>query len=488
MEEEEYELAYCRMITDNRLTPPRLEAAEARLRQEISRWLYNHWTSRGADAAGLAEPAIDGRLDLLGSYVMGLEEEEGPDDARASTVSCAPTHTASNVPRVHCHDLTYDDFVQTYMFPNQPVVILGLTETWPAQKLWAKHNHANDETLVPNLDYLQQVFGDDIVLVYEQPARGLTLRPTCREMPLTEYAEWWKLHLQQRATDALDGDHVDTPLLYLKDWKFVATHPGYHAYDWPVYFRNDWLNGCLGHAYKFCYLGPAGTSTVLHADVLQSFSWSTNVCGRKEWYLVPPEDTYLLYNIFGNQLATHLHQTDDDSLMFPGLRLARQRALRIVQEAGETLFVPSQWYHSVENLVDTLSINHNWLNEANLQGSLQKLQAEVQGLAAASLEGFTPSSTPTSSSSPTAGEDAQISDDIVLCYQVVSYWLQQRDQSDGDHPWTRRECRAVLPVLQWLAQVLVDARVPGLAAVTSVKALQEWMNVVEEAMKKARID
>jgi hypothetical protein len=480
------------MNAANHRLSPRLEAAEARLRQDISRWLYHHWTRQGSDEAGLAEPAMDGRLDLLGSYVMGLEDDDADcEDAvqsAASSEPASPTDTVIHVPHVHCHDLTYDEFVQTYMFPNQPVVIQGLTETWPARKLWVKHD-TNDGTLVPNLDYLQKVFSDDVVLVYEQPARGLTQRPTSREIPLAEYADWWKLHLQERTAGTLEGNPVDTPLLYLKDWKFVATHPEYHAYDWPVYFRNDWLNGCLGHAYKFCYLGPAGTSTVLHADVLQSFSWSTNVCGRKEWYLVPPEDTYLLYNIFGTQLATHLHQTDnDDSLLFPGLCLARQRALRIVQEAGETLFVPSQWYHSVENLADTLSINHNWLNEANLQGSLRKLQAEVLGLEAASLERTTSLSSAASSSSSTMDDNAQISDDIVLCYQVVSYWLQQRNVLDGSHPWTRRECSALLPVLQWLAQVLVDSRVPGLAAVTSVEAIQELINTVEKATGSARID
>ena len=33
---------------------------------------------------------------------------------------------------------------------------------------------------------------------------------------------------------------------------------------------------------------------------------------------------------------------------------------KVVQEAGETIFVPSGWYHQVTNLVDTVSINHNW--------------------------------------------------------------------------------------------------------------------------------
>lgn len=36
------------------------------------------------------------------------------------------------------------------------------------------------------------------------------------------------------------------------------------------------------------------------------------------------------------------------------------------QEAGEILFVPSGWHHSVMNLAETLSINHNWINAFNV--------------------------------------------------------------------------------------------------------------------------
>jgi hypothetical protein len=98
-----------------------------------------------------------------------------------------------------------------------------------------------------------------------------------------------------------------------------------------------------------------------------SFSWSTNVCGRKKWYLIPPKYTYLLYDCFGKKLASHLHvDLQGMQAFFPGLSLARQVAFEIIQEAGETIFVPSKWYHTVENLEPTLSINHNWLNSCNI--------------------------------------------------------------------------------------------------------------------------
>lgn len=40
--------------------------------------------------------------------------------------------------------------------------------------------------------------------------------------------------------------------------------------------------------------------------------------------------------------------------------------IEIIQNAGETVFVPSGWYHQVWNLADTISVNHNWFNACNV--------------------------------------------------------------------------------------------------------------------------
>jgi hypothetical protein len=49
------------------------------------------------------------------------------------------------------------------------------------------------------------------------------------------------------------------------------------------------------------------------------------------------------------------------------------------------LFVPSGWHHSVCNEVDTLSINHNWINGHNLHHSWALLKHEHK-LATQNLE------------------------------------------------------------------------------------------------------
>ena len=67
-------------------------------------------------------------------------------------------------------------------------------------------------------------------------------------MTVAQYAEWWAAHHNQQPAEDTD---TETSLLYLKDWKFVETNPKNQIYEWPIYFRDDWLNGATGNAYKF---------------------------------------------------------------------------------------------------------------------------------------------------------------------------------------------------------------------------------------------
>ena len=107
--------------------------------------------------------------------------------------------------------------------------------------------------------------------------------------------------------------------------------------------------------YRFCYLGPAGSSTPVHADVLRSYSWSVNVCGAKvrppqghvshaawspvpntgacvqRWRLLPPQHTHLLYDCFTRELAASFDLPEDQSARFPNLAQAAGLTWDIVQ-------------------------------------------------------------------------------------------------------------------------------------------------------------
>ncbi|GLI69130.1 hypothetical protein VaNZ11_013685 [Volvox africanus] len=139
--------------------------------------------------------------------------------------------------------------------------------------------------------------------------------------------------------------------------------------------------------YRFCYLGPAGTWTPLHSDVLRSYSWSINVCGRKRWLMLPPRYTHLLYDKHMLRMAPHLEldrvRSGCDPRDFPSLEEARRQAFEFIQAKGDAVFVPSGWHHCVENLYDTLSFNHNWLNGHNCHWTWALLRQQYIDAAAA---------------------------------------------------------------------------------------------------------
>lgn len=187
-------------------------------------------------------------------------------------------------------------------------------------------------------------------------------------MTVSEYVSWWRGVLQRgRYSDS--GARLD--LKYLKDWHFAAQHPEYGAYETPPHVADDWLNdhwAALNDAdgdgdHRFVYLGPAGTRTSLHADVLFSYSWSINVCGVKRWRLVPDAHRKLVADAYTAPRASKLAHIPD----------ALEAAITVEQRPGELLFVPAAWYHEVENMTDCLSINHNWIHRHGARWPLVRL-------------------------------------------------------------------------------------------------------------------
>eukprot|EP00887_Chlorella_sp_A99_P008086 scaffold12.g8086.t1 len=284
---------------------------------------------------------------------------------------------------------------------------------------------------------------------------------------------------QAATTGACRQEEEDGRLLYAKDWHCASEFPAYQAYTCPVYFgggqlSDDWLNAFLDHKreqatqkqavqeqaareqaareqaaraegpapqqgpadeppgplppaappsvttadYRFVYLGPGGTGTPLHADVLRTFSWSANIAGAKLWRLAPPAATPLLraarraggalaHDFFADVEGLEGKHGEHGALpdaataaaVFPGLPAARRVVVEAVQGPGSAIFVPSGWHHTVLNLsgaggaspplasgagdgcaavgpracsrepfgaAGVLSINHNWFNGHNV--------------------------------------------------------------------------------------------------------------------------
>ncbi|CAG8509088.1 4031_t:CDS:1 [Paraglomus occultum] len=105
---------------------------------------------------------------------------------------------------------------------------------------------------------------------------------------------------------------------------------------------------------------------------MRSNSWSSNICGIKKWTLFPPHQEEFFKDSLNNKVYD-IRSVDNNK--FPNFSKAKR--FIVYQHAGETLFVPSGWYHQTENIGDTISINHNWANSTNLDLTYSGLREDL---------------------------------------------------------------------------------------------------------------
>lgn len=170
---------------------------------------------------------------------------------------------------------------------------------------------------------------------------------------------------------------------YARDMHFARAFSHDSFYACPELFQDDWLNFKLERQeqddYKFVYMGTDGTGTKLHKDVVASHSWSTNITGHKKWTLIPPSASHLLFTFDKEEVVSDIYDNDPLTLArWPHLEQVREAAITVFQKPGETIFVPSTWYHQVKNIGTTLSINHNWINAVSLSSIFDNLSSETE--------------------------------------------------------------------------------------------------------------
>lgn len=242
----------------------------------------------------------------------------------------------------YSNDFSVLDFRKRFLHANRPCLIRSLNHYFArVSTQW----HTSDSQV--NQDWFLKEIGKDTVI----PVRQQAVEDSC----LDEDGRADECNVSEMTLDEWchHSTSADSPHLYLKDWHFQKWWQEHHQNEPPLYkvpplFRNDLLNKLLLQFtegdYRFVYWGPAGSQTPLHSDVLHSFSWSYNVVGEKKWtFYIPNSDEEIV-----------LHQ-----------------------RAGEMVFVPSTWKHKVENLCETLSINHNWITSAAIDYTWECLLSEM---------------------------------------------------------------------------------------------------------------
>jgi len=138
----------------------------------------------------------------------------------------------------------------------------------------------------------------------------------------------------------------------------------------PKYFPDDYMALTADRPpYRWVGLGPKRSGTAMHTDPLVTSAWNTLIAGRKLWLLFPPGVPRTLAkakNVMGKD--------DDDEAINHFLDLLPRQLsgsdqkvvpLICVQQPGDTIYVPGNWWHCVLNLDDTIAVTQNYCGRNN---------------------------------------------------------------------------------------------------------------------------
>jgi Cupin-like domain len=249
------------------------------------------------------------------------------------------------IPRLDLHETNAAYFLRAFVQSNRPCLIRGTAYLCftRAATIWHSPSSARE--------WFRRVVTDKVPVRRAKNVGGAEDRASldpegraqeCETMLIS--MEDWISYLDR---DTSSGENQ----LYLKDWHLQSFLEQHHPqedslYVIPSVFPDDMLNPFLKEFgigdYRFVYWGPPGSSTAWHSDVMNSYSWSYNVYGEKEW-------------------------------TFEGWDTC-------IQRPGELMFVPAKQRHSVSNCTEALSINHNWISVWNLNDVWQCMKSEIKAI------------------------------------------------------------------------------------------------------------
>eukprot|EP00977_Amphora_coffeiformis_P030379 scaffold46594_cov199-Amphora_coffeaeformis.AAC.1 len=179
----------------------------------------------------------------------------------------------------------------------------------------------------------------------------------------------------------LQHNRDDSPL-YIFDTAFDEDRVASRLlqdYSVPLYFRNDlfrYVSESRRAPYRWFLVGPERSGTTVHIDPLGTSAWNTLLVGKKQWVLFPP---HVPKHVVKGKGLIAKHE-DDEAIHYFTTILPRikQRAreqndpayrnfacYEFTQHAGETVFVPTGWWHAVLNLQHTVGCTQNFCSPQN---------------------------------------------------------------------------------------------------------------------------
>lgn len=234
--------------------------------------------------------------------------------------------------------LSPEVFATEFLQPMLPVVLTDLTADWPAREKWTiehfKNQHGHLQVPVVSNNYSKPGKG------YMAPDRVISFR---------EFLE------------IIESGPTDLRIFL---WNIFRVAPELrHDFRIPTI-----MDGFVDEL-PFMFFGGEGSKVALHYDIDMSHVFLNQIHGRKRVLLFAPDQSRNLYR-HPFTVASYVDLNHPDYSKYPALNNAR--GYEVILQPGETLFMPSGYWHYIEYTDGGYSISLR---------SFGSLPARVRGLA-----------------------------------------------------------------------------------------------------------
>ncbi|WP_342089304.1 cupin-like domain-containing protein [Dyadobacter sp. OTU695] len=222
--------------------------------------------------------------------------------------------------------LTVEDFTREFYEPNRPVIIRGAAKHVPAYESWT-------------VQYLKDKIGARIVKMGYSESGVFNFHKGEAKVVSLPFNE------------ALD--HMsDSKPYYISQASLAETFPELA----PDLEDPQWIySRDIGRSTNV-WIGGGGCVSPLHFDTSHNFL--VQIVGRKKITLFPPSDSKFLYQ--GTRPGFfHVSEIDMNRLeQYPLFKHANTYTLTL--HTGDILYIPLYWWHLVESLDMSVSVNYWW--------------------------------------------------------------------------------------------------------------------------------
>jgi hypothetical protein len=231
-----------------------------------------------------------------------------------------------------------EKFKRCYFNAQRPVVIKGLTKDQEAGSKWS-------------INYFKETMGDVIVGVYDsgnkKSAKSAYTVPDLK-MKFGEFL------------DILSKDEYTNLRIFFFDL-FKHNPKLKNEFPCPEIFK-----GVLDDIGRV-FFGGKDTKVRIHYDIDMSNVLHTHFGGRKRVVLIAPQYSYLLYCLPLNTYSL-IDPDKPDYEKYPGLKYVK--GYDFILEPGDSLFMPSGYWHYMTYLEGSFSVSYRKL-AATLQTRLE---------------------------------------------------------------------------------------------------------------------